>query len=198
MNGSLIYLVTLLAGLGFQFLSRWSVTKNLWFSFLILALLPPSVSFGLVCGTWVGCAFIPLNSGIKRPGNDYRGSWREVVVFSLWVFAGFILTLVYLFKIKHSGNMEVGQSEALAWVFLAMIELCIFRIIACSVPRWSRSTLGCRIALINFLLLLYWIYPYGWFAAGLTFITFLVAFPLLLAWMDFPNNESDIIVTGGR
>ncbi|HYH01727.1 MAG TPA: hypothetical protein VEC37_01355 [Bacillota bacterium] len=198
MNGSLVYLVTLLAGLGFQFLSRWSVTKNLWISLLILVLLPPSISFGLVCGIWVGCAFIPFSSSIKRPTNNFQVGWGEVIAYSLWIFAGFILTLVYLFKIKHGGNMETGQSEALAWVFLTMIELCICRIIACSVPSWSRSALGCRIGFINFLLMLYWLYPYGWFVIGLTFITFLVVFPLLLAWMDFPNNDSDVIVTGGR
>ncbi|HEY8462887.1 MAG TPA: hypothetical protein VIM29_02535 [Bacillota bacterium] len=198
MNESLIYLVTLLAGLGFQFLFRWSVTKNLWLSFLILVAFSPSISFGLVCGLWVGCAFIPDSLNRKRLPNNYQIGWKDALVFSIWTFAGFLLTLVYLFKIKLTGNMEIVQSEALAWVFLTMIELCLFRIVADSVPDWSRGLLGCRMGLINFLMVLYWIYRYGWLVMGLIFISLIVAFQLLLSLMKFPTNRTNDVVRGGR
>lgn len=198
MNGSIIYLAALLAGLGFQFFLRWSATKNLWLSFFILAVFPYLIGFGSVCGIWIGCAFIPYSSGIKRLPSNYRAGWKEVIVFSLWTFCGFLLTLVYLLKIKLTGHMRVDQSEALAWVFFLMIEICIFRIISCTVPGWFRIPLGYRMGFLNYLLVLYWTYSYGWFANILTLLTLLVVFPLLLKWMKFSNGEADMVVTGGN
>lgn len=200
MNGSIIYIAALLAGLGLQFLSRWSPAKNLGLSFLILACLPYSFGFGLVCGIWAGCAFIPYSSNANHPKRQLnpKRAWREVFIYSLWTFAGFLMALIFLFKIKLSGNMQPGQREMLTWVFFGIIELCIFRIIACSVPGWFRLPLGYRMSFLNFLLILYWVIPYGWFAVVLTFLTLMAGFPLMLSLMSFSHTDSDIVMGGSR
>lgn len=200
MNGSIIYIAALLAGVGLQFLSRWSPFKNLGLSFLILAMLPYAFGFGMVCGIWVGCAFIPYNTSAnhpKRPLNPKR-AWREVFIYSLWTFSGFLMALVFLFKIKLAGGMQPPQMEALTWVFFGIIELCLFRIIACAAPSWFRLTLGYRMSFLNFLLVLYWVIPYGWFAVVLTFLTLMASFPLVLSLMSFAHHDSDVVMGGSR
>jgi hypothetical protein len=190
------YFATLLAGIGFQLLTRWTPGKNAAISFLLTGILPPFLSFGLISGIWIGCAFCTLDMNIKRISHKVQVHWKQTFIYSFWTFSGFLITLVFLFKIKLGGVLKTEQSEILAWIFLLILEFCIFRIIACSVPNWFRIQLGYRLGLINFLLMLYWIYPYGIFVILLTFFTFLLLFPLLLLWMDFSDRDSDLVVMG--
>jgi hypothetical protein len=194
---SLIYYVaTLFAGIGFQLLTRWSPGKNVVISFFLTGILPPFLSFGLISGIWIGCAFCTLDSNIRRLSNNAQVHWKQTIIYSLWTFSGFLLTLLFLFKIKLGGFLKTGQSEILAWIFLLILEFCILRIIARSVPNWFRTPLGYRLGFINFIMVFYWIYSYGLFVILLTFCTFMLLFPALLLWMDFSGRDSDLVVMG--
>lgn len=197
MNGSWGFIATLLVGVAWQYLTKWSPGKKWLLSFLLACLLPPELTGGLLGGIWIGSAFIttPVNSQRDLKRHPQVG-WREVVTFSLWTFAGFLLTLVFLFKIKSTGIWEIKQCQWFAWSFLAMLELCLLRIIARLVPSWLRLGVGIRMGFLNFLMLLYWLYPYGWVFGGLILVTLLVMYPLLLSVMAFSTGDADIMTRG--
>jgi hypothetical protein len=184
-----IFILFLVVGFGLQFLIRWSPWVILAISYLVVAILPPGWSLGLIIGTWISCAFFTFN-----PEQVYQFemisavSWRKTVFSALWTFTGFLLTLIFLWKLKMSNSLELFPREILAWVFLIMIEICLYRIIARLSPRLYRIPLGYGIAFLNFLMILYWIFPFGGLFMLLILVSLLIINPLLLILVDMPFN----------
>jgi hypothetical protein len=194
MNGSLGLLASLLVGVGWQFLTKWAPAKNWAFSFLMAFLAPPVLTGGLLCGIWICSAFIVPPANLKGGGNNNQQvGWKQVIIFSLWLFAAFLLTLVFLVKLKWAGIWEITQCQWFAWSFLAVLDLCLLRVIALLIPRWLRIEAGMRIGFFYFLLLLYWLYPYGWVLGGLTFLTLVIVIPLALSWLAFSSSNADLM-----
>jgi hypothetical protein len=187
----LVYIIFLLVGFGLQFLVRWSPWVNLAISYLVVAILPPGWSLGLIIGTWISCAFFTFNPEQDRQFAIIPSvSLRKTVFSALWTFAGFLLTLIFLWKIKTSNSLDVFPREILAWVFLILIEVCLYRVIARLSPRLYRIPLGYGIAILNFLMILYWIFPFGLLMIGLILFSLLIINPLLLVLVDMPLNAA--------
>jgi hypothetical protein len=197
MNGSWGFGAWLLVGVAWQYLIKWTPGQNWVLSFLLACLLPPGLTGGLLAGIWICSAFIVSPVNLQRKVDRHpKASWKEIVKFSLWTFAGFLLTLVFMFKIKLTGVWEIKQCQWFAWSFLVVLELCLLRIIARLTPSYLRLGVGFRMGFLNFLMLLYWLYPYGWILGGLTLLTLLVMFPLLLSGMAFSKSKVGIIKKG--
>ena len=96
------------------------------------------------------------------------------------------MALLFLWKLKVGSNLEIGHRETMAWLFLIVIELCLYRVIARSYPSLYRIQLGYGMAIINFLMLLFWIYPLGIYLMLLIFGSLLIINPILLIWLDPP------------
>jgi hypothetical protein len=190
----LIYIVFFAVGFGLQLLVHWSPGVNLGLSFPIVLIIPPEWSLGLIIGMWICCAFLTFNpEEERRVGTISTINWPKIFLAALWTFAGFILTLIFLWKLKVSNNLAVLPREILAWVFLSLIEICLIRIIARLVPRFYRIPLGYGMAALNFLMILYWVLPFGLWASGLIFLSLLIVTPLLLVLVDMPQNTQDSI-----
>jgi hypothetical protein len=111
---------------------HWSPLLNLLFSFILVLLLPPLWSFGLIGGSWISCAFFPAEAG-KGGRLDAPSSIPliNVLLYSVWTFSGFILTLVYLWHLKIGlSSLQPLQREMIAWFFLILIEVCQYKVIA--------------------------------------------------------------------
>lgn len=184
-----IYLLTLGAGFGVQNLVRWSPLVNLGLSFLIIFLVPPVWSLGLIGGVWVACAFFNFNPGLDRLELLKGFSWLKVFFSSLWIFGGFILTLCLLWKLKVSGYM-LSQREFIGWAFFILIEICQYRIVAKLSPVIHRIPMGYGIAFCNFLMLLYWIFPLGTLVMLMVLVTLVIINPLLLVFVDHPVGSN--------
>jgi hypothetical protein len=198
MNNGWGFLALLLVGVGWQLLTKWTPTKNWGLSFLTALIAPPVPTAGLLTGIWICAAFIVVNPNWRQNlnNNSLRIAWKEVVIFSLWTFAGFLITLLFFFKLKLSGWYEIEQCQWFAWSFLFVLEICLLRIIARLIPGWSRTGVGVRMGFLNFLFLLYWLYPYGLILEGLTLLTLVVTFPILLGWLAFSQNNDDPVSRG--
>lgn len=182
-----IYILSLAIGFGLQLLIRWSPWLNLAISFLVVLFLPPNWSIGLVGGTWISCAFFTYNPEQERRFDVIQViNWSRTILSSLWTFAGFLLTLVFLWKLKVTNSLDVGQREIMAWYFLILVEICLYRVIARLSPNLYRGTLGYRIAFLNFLMILFWIVPLGIIYICLIFLTLMVINPLILMIVDRP------------
>lgn len=179
-----IYLLTIAAGFVIQNSIRLSPWINMALSFLIIFLIPTGWSPGLIGGIWIACAFFTFNPDLDRLELLQAFSWIKVFLSSLWVFAGFLLTLCLLWKLKISGYSLISQRELLAWAFLVLIEVCQYRIIARLSPVLHRIPLGYGIAFFEFLLLLYWLYPLGIPVMAMVLVTLTIINPLLLVFVD--------------
>ncbi len=181
-----IYLLTLAAGFVIQNSIRCSPWINMALSFLIILLVPPDWSLGLIGGVWIACAFFTFNPDLDRLELLKAFSWIKVFLSSLWVFAGFLLTLCLLWKLKISGYLLISQRELLAWAFLILIEVCQYRVIARLSPVLHRIPLGYGVAFFEFLLLLYWLYPLGIPVMAMVLVTLFILNPLLFVFIDLP------------
>ena len=184
-----IYLLTLGAGFSVQNLLRWSPTVNLVLSFLIIFLVPPVWSLGLIGGIWVACAFFNFNPELDRLELMKGFSWLKVFFSSLWVFGGFLLTLCLLWKLKVSGYM-LSQRELMGWAFFVLVEVCQYRIIAKLSPVIHRIPMGYGIAFCNFLMLLFWLLPLGIPVILMVLGTLVIIVPLLLVFVDLPVGNN--------
>lgn len=189
--GILIYLLTLGAGFIVQNFTRWSPWVNLGLSFLIIFMVPPSWSLGLINGIWVACAFFTFNPETDRLELLKGFSWLKVFLSSLRIFGGFLLTLCLLWKLKLSGYLLMSQREFIAWSFLVFIEVCQFRVIARLSPVLHRIPLGYGIAFCNFLMLLFWLLPLGIPFMAMVLVTLMIINPLLLVFVDLPIGADD-------
>ena len=182
-----IYIVTLLLGFLFQALVRWSPRVILGISFLLALFLPPGWGIGLVEGLLITCAFFTYEP-LRESQFDQTPtvSWQKILLTSLWTFAGFLLTLLFLLRFKLTGSINIQQGETLAWIFLILVEVCLYKVIVKDSFSLYRIPLGFGIAVLNFLMILYWIYPLGWSFIGLVFFSLLIINPLLLIWIDIP------------
>ena len=184
---SLLFLAMFILGIGFQNWLRPSPRINFILTSLIILILPPFWSFGLTAGIWLGCAFFTYNPELKR---DYEREnkliWFRVFLSSLLTLAGFLMALLFLWKLKVASNLEIGHRETMAWLFLIVIELCLYRVIARSYPSLYRIQLGYGMAIFNFLMLLFWIRPLGIYLMLLIFGSLLIINPILLIWLDPP------------
>ncbi|MGD8400415.1 MAG: hypothetical protein PVH64_05685 [Bacillota bacterium] len=196
MNNGWGFVASLLVGVGWQLLTKWTSAKNWGLSFLMVLIAPPLPAAGLLIGIWICAAFFDIEPNWRQDlnNNPPRIGWKEVVVFSLWTFAGFLITLLLFFKLKLCGRFEIEQYNRFAWTFLLVLELCLLRVIARLIPSWSRTGVGVRMGFLNFLFLLYWLYPYGWRLGGLILLTLLVAFPILLGWLAFSPKNDDLTI----
>lgn len=184
-----IYLLFLAIGFGLQYLIRWSPRVNLAISYFMVLILPPSWSIGLIGGAWISCAFFTYMPERERRFEVTPAvSWGKTVFSSLWTFAGFLLTLIFLWKLKVTNSLGLYQREMFAWVFLILIEICLYRVIARLSPSFYRIPLGYGIAFFNFLMILYWIYPFGISWSILILFSLLIINPLLLLLVDLPLN----------
>lgn len=184
-------IVFFLIGFGLQFLVRWSPWVNMAISYLVVVILPPGWSLGLIIGTWISCAFFTFNLEQQSQFEIIPAiSWSKTFLSAVWTFAGFLLTLIFLWKLKMSNSLEILPREILAWVFLILIEVCLYRVIAGLSPRLYRIPLGYGIAVLNFLMILYWIFPFGALVIFLILFSLLVLNPLLLILVDMPLNAT--------
>jgi hypothetical protein len=184
----LIYLAALAIGFSVQYLIRWSPRVNTVLSFLTVMLVPPFWSLGLIGGFWISSAFFTFK---PESDNQHRGAlpimtWQKVCLYSAWTFLGFLLTLVFLWKLKITNSLLIDQREVLAWLFLVLVEVCIFKIIAKMSPGLYRIPMGYGMAFLNFLMVLHWLFPLGPYRIGLILVSFLVINPLLLSLVDLP------------
>lgn len=185
-----IYLLTFGAGFVAQNFTRLSPWVNIGISYLIIIVISPGWSLGLVGGVWVACAFFTFNPDLDRLELLKAFSWVKVFLSSLWTFTGFLLTLCLLWKLKVSGYLLVSQREFLAWAFLVLIEVCQYRIIAKLSPVLHRIPLGYGVAFFEFLMLLYWLYPLGIPVMAMVLVTLAIINPLLLVFVDLPVGAS--------
>ncbi|HBE76737.1 MAG TPA: hypothetical protein DDW65_02985 [Firmicutes bacterium] len=184
----------LLLGFGLQFVIRWSPLINLGLSFLLALSLPPAWSMGMIIGSWISCAFFTFNPEQEQHQFEIAViTWRKAFLAALWTFTGFLLTLIFLWKLKISGNLELLPREIMAWSFLFLVEICLYRIISLLAPRFYRIPLGYGIAVFHFLMLFYWIFPWGIWLSGLVLLSLLIVNPLLLVAVDIQFNAQDPI-----
>jgi hypothetical protein len=184
----LIYLAALAVGFLIQYVIRWSPRLNTVLSFGAVILIPPFWSLGLIGGFWISSAFFTFK---PESENQHRGAppiitWQKVCLYSAWTFSGFLLTLVFLWKLKITNSLMIDQREVLAWLFLVLVEVCIFKIIAKISPGIYRIPMGYGMAVLNFLMVLHWIFPLGFYRAGLVLWALMVINPLLLSLVDLP------------
>lgn len=186
----LIYLLALAIGFVIQNLVRWSPRANLGISYLTILILPPFWGLGLVGGFWISCSFFTYNPEIEhRHDTTPQITWSKILLYSAWTFSGFLLTLILLWKLKTANCLLLVQREEIAWLFLTLVEVCQYKVIARISASFNRIPLGYGIAVLNFLMIFYWLYPLGLYSIILIFCSFLVINPLLLSWVDFPVNS---------
>lgn len=187
----------LVAGWVIQSLVRLKPIWNFWVTFLTILIFAPIWSIGFTVGIWLCCAFLTYHSDVNSQ-NEASRSRVWVFVDALFTFSGFLLTLLLLWKVKSNIRLPLTfQHEVGAWLYFITVEICFYRIIALNYPYRKRFAIGYEIGFYNTLMVLYWIYPYGWEAVVLTFITILVLNPLLLLWLDRPSRPADGIPLGG-
>ncbi|NLW47512.1 MAG: hypothetical protein GXY86_09290 [Firmicutes bacterium] len=185
-----IYLLSFGAGFIVQYFSRLSPWVNLALSYLLVFILPPMWSLGLVGGIWISCAYFTYNPDLDRLELLKGLSWYKVLLSSLWTFTGFLLTLSLVWKLKVTGFEVASQREIIAWTFLVLIEVCLYRVIARLSPALHRIPLGYGIALFNFLMLTFWLYELGIPVMIMALVTLLIINPLLLIVIDLPVGAS--------
>ncbi len=194
-TGSIVMdIIFFVLGFGLQFVIRWSPIMNLVLSFIFALAIPPGLSFGFIIGSWISCAFFTYNPEQEGQFETVAViNWRRILVASLWTFAGFLLTLVFLWRLKIGSGMEVDSREIVAWLFFAFVEICLCRIIAKLVPRLYRIPLGYGMAILNFLMLLFWILSFDIWKIGLILLSLLIVYPLILVSVDSPFAVEDPI-----
>jgi hypothetical protein len=192
--GIVMDVIFFILGFGLQYLIRWSPIINLVLSFILALAMPPGLSFGFIIGSWISCAFFTYNPEQEGQFETVEViNWRRIFVASLWTFAGFLLTLVFLWRVKIGGMMAIDSREIIAWFFFAFVEICLCRIIAKLVPRLYRIPLGYGMAILNFLMLLYWILSFDIWTMGLILMSLLIVYPLILVSVDSPFAAEDPI-----
>jgi hypothetical protein len=164
---------------------------NLILSYLLIFILPPNWSLGLVGGIWISCAYFTYKPDLDRLELLKGLSWYKVFFSSLWTFAGFLLTLSLVWKLKVTGFEGASQRELLAWTFLVLIEVCQYRVIARLSPVLHRIPLGYGIALFNFLMLTFWLYELGIPSMIMALVTLVIINPLLLIFNDLPVGAGE-------
>lgn len=188
----LILLLTITGGFTIQFFTRLSPWINLAVSFPVILFLPSFWGYGLVCGIWISCAFSTFHPERENQINSPdRISWLKIFLYSLLTFGGFLLTLILLWKLKLTSTLNPGQREIFAWIFLLVLEICLYKIIARLSPGLYRIPLGYGIAVMNFLMILYWVFAKGLYFMVLIFFTLLVLNPLILTWVEPVSREGE-------
>jgi hypothetical protein len=187
--GIVIFIFSVVLGTIWQTLVKLSPWINLALSFGILLVLAPAWSLGLVLGIWIGCAFITYNPVQERKVDPVtRIRWRRLFCLACFTFTGFLMTLILLWKFKIFGNYTVPQREVWAWIFLVAVEVCLYKVIVKISPGLKRIPLGYGIAVLNYLMILYWIIRLDWAVLVLTFFSLLLLNPLLLGWLDYAGE----------
>lgn len=195
----ILFLLVAFSGFTFQLFSRWTPWINMVVTFLLVLLFPPFWSAGLTGGIWIACAFFTFH-----PENDKKAdviftlNWHRLVLYSLWTFLGFLLTLLFIWKIKVYTNFSLVQREISAWFFLIVLEICLYKVIAQLSARLHRIPLGYGIAVLNFMMLIYWLFPLGLYVLLLTLTSLLIINPLLLIWLDPAMGTRDTIFWRNR
>jgi len=197
---TIIFILSVAAGLGLNLLAHWPTRLCAAVSLPLALLLPPYWSHGLLSGLWIGSAFLMSAAEADHRKNQSTGvSWGKIFSYALFTFYGFILALILLWKTKNALLfVNLQQREILTWLFLIMIEISFYRIIARDCHKWQRVSTGGGIGFLNFLMVLYWIYPYGLTAMVLTLITLLLINPFLLFWVDHPARDQNNFFRGAR
>lgn len=185
-----ILILTLAGGIFIQFFARLSPWVILAGSFPVILCLPSFWGYGLVAGFWLCCAFNTFEpereNQIDAPN---RVSGLKILWFSLLTFSGFLLTLILLWKLKITSPLKPMEREIFAWIFLGFVEVSLYKIIARLSPGLYRVPMGYGIAVLNFLMILYWIFARGIVVIVLTLLTLLVLNPLLLTWVEPRQQE---------
>lgn len=197
-SGSLTMIGWLAMGWGFQFLTRWSPWVNLAISFLGVLILPPFWSSGLFLGIWLCCAFFTYHPELAREYEMTGISWMRLFGYAALTFSGFLLTLILLYRLKLDGSLGIGAREVVAWIFLGILEICLYKVIGRLAPGEYKMQYGYGIAFINFAMLLYWVIPLGPYWMGLIFITLVFVDPILLMLMDNNGNSGKRTMMGSR
>jgi hypothetical protein len=187
---SIFFILAVIIGTCLVYFTKESIKINLLLSFIIVSSLSPFWSIGIISGQWFGIAFFG-----SEPEKDPKKerliviNLRKIFLYSLLTFSGFIMTLIFYFRLKITTALDPFSQQVFAWIFLVMIEVCFFRVIARWCPKWYRKRTGYGIAFFNFLMILYCVSPYGLLAMVMTFISMLIISPLLLKWIDYRSNN---------
>lgn len=187
-------LLALGGGALFQNCFRCSPRWNLGVTCLVVIIFSPAWSMGWTLGSWFSCAFLTYH-----PENELRDmpqGWLAIFCYAGFSFSGFILTLILLWKAKMGMDLPLMlYQEILGWMYLIGLEICFYKVIALATFRGDRFQLGYGIGFLNSLMLLYWVYPYGWMAMVLTSLTLLAVNPLLLLMMDrCPQSKKGMLM----
>ncbi|MCL6588324.1 MAG: hypothetical protein K6U80_00060 [Firmicutes bacterium] len=187
--GIIIFIFSIALGIAWQLLMKLSPWANLAIAFGILLILAPSWSVGLVLGIWIGCAFITYNPVQERKVDPVtRIRWYRLFLLACFTFTGFLMTLILLWKFKLFGYYTIAQREVWAWIFLVAVEVCLYKVIVKISPGLKRIPLGYGIAVLNYLMILYWIINLGWAVLVLTFLSLWLLNPLLLGLLDYTGE----------
>ncbi len=188
--------------LGFiiQYLIRWTPNFNLFLSYLLVLILPAEWSIGIVMGSWIATAFVTFSPNRERRLESYSAlSGFSIFLYSLWTLGGFVLTLIFLYKLKASHLITIPlHRELISWIFLILIEVCQFKIIALSIPVTQRNSLGYYLAVLNFLMILFCTWSMGVVQNILIFAILLLVFPDLLKIVDGSSWRQNEMVIGRR
>lgn len=197
-SGSLTMIGGLAIGFGFQSLTRWSPWVNLAISFFIGLVLPPFWSSGLILGIWLCCAFMTYHPELAREYDIAGISWLRLIGYAGLTFSGFLLTLILLYRLKVNGSIGIGEREVVAWIFLGISEICLYKVISRLAPGEYKMQYGYGIAILNFAMLLYWIIPLGLYWMGLIFTTLLLIDPIILSLIDHSSDSGKRSMMGSR
>ncbi|HOJ77209.1 MAG TPA: hypothetical protein PLZ08_04155 [Bacillota bacterium] len=188
--GLIYFGLAVIIGACMVYFTKESIKINLLLSFIIVSSLSPFWSMGIISGQWFGIAFFG-----SEPDRDPKKerliviSLRKIFLFSLLTFSGFMMTLIFYFRLKTAADFDPHVQQVFAWIFLVMIEVCFFRVIARWCPKWYRKRAGYGIAFFNFLMIFYCVYSYGLLTVVMTFIGLMIISPLLLKWIDYRSSN---------
>ncbi len=184
----LLYMFFFCCGLITQYGLRWSPWAILMISFLTVLLLPPLWVLGLLAGWWISCAFFTSRSTdpIRTAEGGADFTWFSVCTSAFLAFCGYLLTVLFLWRIKTHCAISPQNVELFGWVLLLLIEVCIYKIIAGYCPALYRKYLGLGMTALVFLMMLYSIASLSLMGKVLILIGLLNVNLILLLIVDRP------------
>lgn len=196
----LFFLGMFILGFVIQYLVRWTHHFNLFLSYLAVLMVPTEWSLGLILGTWFSVAFFTFSPNKERRVEGYSVlTGINILLYALWTLSGFILTLVFLYKLKSSQLVTIPlHRELLSWFFFIMVEICQFKIIALSVSATQRNSLGYYLAGLNFLMILFCTWSMGLVQNILIFLVLMFVIPELLKIVAGSSFRQSEMVIGRR
>jgi hypothetical protein len=197
----IFFIILIPVGMGLHYLLRWPPRFLLPLCGGIIILLPPFRGAALTSGLMLAAAFIerPAETNQVMDIGESAHWWRQTLYGVVLSFSGFILALLLVWRLQFATNLNIPQREIFSWLYLALLEICLFRIIAWRVPTSRRAAVGYGIGAANYFLLFYWIYPLG-IICWLLFPCLLLGSSILLTLIAIPvvSQETSRVWKGRR